>query len=644
MTSIDEVFAPAGLLSARLPGYTYREPQREMAELIWEALESGGHAIIEAGTGVGKTFAYLVPVLLSGQRTILSTGTKTLQDQLFAKDLPLLGRAIGRPVDVVVLKGRNNYLCWHRLEIARGDSSVNIDTRRLIEALHSWGRTHATGDLSELHDLEADFATRSRVTSTTDNCIGNQCEHYEECFVVAARRKALAATIVIVNHHLLLADLALKETGFGDLLGSAEVVVVDEAHLLPEIAQQFFGVSVSTREADRLIRDTILELRAHDPDVASLVASNDYTARLLATLNDEVVGRVPWRDVPSEIIDAFRACASGMREVIEMTAAAGDIPAGLARCRERLAEHIARTDEIIGDDTGDSLRWLERSGRSIALHRTPLEAGEQLAAKVSAHGGNWLFTSATLAVADRFDHFCQRVGFTAATTAVLASPFDYAENARIYVPETLPDPGDPSHTVQLMQHVWPIVNAAGGGAFLLFTSHRALQAASDYLEGHAAPGPVLVQGSAARGELLDAFRASGRAVLLGTGSFWQGVDVRGPALRIVVIDKLPFAAPNDPYVEASTEAVRRRGGNAFMDFQLPQAVIALKQGVGRLIRDYSDRGLIVLGDPRLRSRRYGRVFLDSLPPAPMLSGFDEALAFATSLMPQASLKAAAHPA
>ncbi len=635
MNAIAEVFDPDGALCACLPGYRYREAQQQMAELIWAASAKRSHVAVEAGTGIGKTFAYLVPALLAGRRTIVSTGTKPLQDQIFSKDLPALANAIGRPVKLVVLKGRNNYLCWHRLELAQADTSLTGESRDLVAALPGWARTHATGDISELPDLDSDFSVRARVTSTVDNCVGNKCEFIDKCFVAAARREAQSASIVIVNHHLLLADLALKESGFGDLLGDADTVIVDEAHMLPEIAQQFFGVSASTREVEFLLRDIQAELLTMNAEVRPQAESAALTGTImeLRRLCGRSEGRRRWHEVPHQLLASFVAYSSALKDLAASLQGISPTPAGLTRCIERLSDHARRTDTILEGNDEAALRWLEVNQRSLVIHSTPLEFGAELYSRIVAQGGNWVFASATLAVGDNFDHFLDRVGVTDAITAVLPSPFDYAAHARLYVPEGLPDPLDSEHVASLMNHVWPLVEAMQGGVFFLFTSHRALQAAHAWIELRAAPGPVLVQGHGSRTELLQDFREAGDAVLLGTSSFWQGIDVRGSALRMVVIDKLPFAAPNDPYVEARVQAIQKRGGNPFMEFQLPQAVLSLKQGVGRLIRDYDDRGIIVIGDPRLRTRRYGRIFMDSLPPARQVDGFDEALEFAASLLP-----------
>jgi ATP-dependent DNA helicase DinG len=630
---LDGVFGADGALAERLPGFTYRAAQQQMAEVVAEALESGRHAVIEAGTGIGKTFAYLLPVLLLQRRAIISTGTHTLQDQLFARDLPLLGAVIGRPMEVAVLKGRSNYLCWHRLDAAVRDGTRDAPTIAALHALDAWGQTSDTGDLTELEDLADDHTLRSQVTSTVDNCLGRNCAFVDRCFVVEARRRAQAAQVVIVNHHLLLADLALKDNGFGELLPGTDAVIVDEAHQLPDVAQQFFGWSVSTRELEALLRDVFAEARAAGV-LAQIDADQSMVGRAIVALRSAVVrpeGRTPWIASPAALRDALPEAASALEALAAALEPFGDSKPGLRNCRERCAACARRLREITVADPAEGLRWFDLTAGAVVVHWTPLDIGAALAARMEAQNGVWVFASATLAVEADFSHFVRRIGLRAALESVLPSPFDYERNARIYLPQGLPDPADEDYVEALLATIWPLVEAARGGAFLLFTSYRALQRGERWLEGRAAPGRVLVQGRGSRSELLNQFRADGNAVLLGTGSFWQGVDVRGRALRLVVIDKLPFAVPSDPLVQARAEAIRRAGGDAFTELQLPQAVLALKQGVGRLIRDFDDRGLIVLGDPRLRTRPYGAKFLASLPAMPVIDDFDSALGFAASL-------------
>ncbi len=640
---LDDVFGADGSLAERLPGFTYRAAQQQMAELVVEALETKRHAVIEAGTGIGKTFAYLLPVLLLERRAIISTGTHTLQDQLFGRDLPLLSAVVGRPMQVAVLKGRGNYLCWHRLDAAAHDGTRDAPTLAALRALDVWGQASDTGDLTELEDLADDHVLRGQVTSTVDNCLGRDCAFFDRCFVGEARRRAQAADVVIVNHHLLLADLALKDLRVGELLPGTDAVIVDEAHQLPDVAQQFFGWSVGTRELEALSRDVFAEARAAGV-LTEVDAPLSMLGRASVALRAAVVrpeGRTPWVAAPAALRDALPEAASALEELAAALEPLGDASATLRNCLERCAACSARLREITVADASEGLRWFDLAAGSVTVHWTPLDVGAALAARIEAQDGVWVFASATLAVGADFSHFLSRIGLRAPLQAVLPSPFDYERNARLYLPQGLPDPSDEHYVDTLLATVWPLVEAAQGGAFLLFTSYRALQRAERWLEGRAHPKLVLVQGRGSRSELLNQFRADGNAVLLGTGSFWQGVDVRGRALRLVVIDKLPFAVPSDPLVQARAEAIRRAGGDAFNELQLPQAVLALKQGVGRLIRDFDDRGLIVLGDPRLRTRPYGAMFLRSLPQMPVIDDFDAALEFAASLAEPALEPAAA---
>ena len=459
MADIADIFSPDGALAARLPGFSYREAQQEMAALVAAALASGKHAAIEAGTGIGKTFAYLVPVLVSGRRAIISTGTRTLQDQIFARDLPLLGALLGRPVRIALLKGRGNYLCWHRIEAALHEGTRDAATLADLSAIAAWGRASERGDLTELEDLENDDGLRGAITSTVDNCLGSSCDFYDRCFVAAARRDAQAADVVIVNHHLLLADLALKDGGFGELLPGADAVIVDEAHQLPDVAQQFFGMSASTRELESLLRDLFSEARSAGVagDIES--AAGDLSRALLEvrrTAANVPAGRTPWAAAPASLRDELPEVRRALESLRDAVDGFADASAGLANCAQRCADAAARVRFIAAADPGDGLRWFDFSTGAVAAHWTPFDVGAALAARIEAQGGAWVFASATLAVADDFGHFLRRIGVDAPITRVLASPFDYERNARLFVPEALPDPSDESYVPELMSAVWPL--------------------------------------------------------------------------------------------------------------------------------------------------------------------------------------------
>lgn len=622
---LEEIFGAEGPLATGIPGFATRDEQIAMAEQVWQALRSRGRLIVEAGTGTGKTFAYLVPALLSGKRVIVSTGTRNLQDQLFHRDLPTVTAAIGRPSRVALLKGRANYLCLHRLELAEQQAVARGLRREIALALpkvRAWSRVTKQGDISELAQLGDADPVWPWVTSTRDNCLGPECPVFDRCHVVHARRNAQAADIVVVNHHLLMADLVLKEDGFGDLLPGADAIVIDEAHQLPEVAANFLGFTVSSRQLQALARDLASELLASGPQQAVSAAFAQTIERQLIDLQDALGARrerCEFKEWPALVIESLANLRSSLDDLTQSLTDAAKDSAGLANLRRRSAELSKRLGSMMEEDSAaavPSVRWAQDSGQGISFHLVPLDVAEQLGSLVQAHAAAWVCTSATLAIGDSFDHFTQRVGMTEARTARFGSPFDYESQALMYLPKGLEAPSSPRHTASVIDAALPVLRASGGRAFLLFTSHRALRDAAELLLarlGPALPFPVLVQGEAPREVLLTRFRERGNAVLLGTSSFWEGVDVKGAALSVVIIDKLPFAAPDDPVLKARLDAIERRGGNPFFEEQIPQAVLALKQGVGRLMRDPDDFGVIMLCDQRLRTKGYGKIFIDSLP-------------------------------
>jgi ATP-dependent DNA helicase DinG len=622
----NDVFNLEGPLARALTGYAYRPEQAAMAQAVGFALAHLEPLIVEAGTGTGKTFAYLVPALLSGRSVIISTGTRTLQDQLFHRDIPLLARALGLPVKIALLKGRANYLCRHRLELATQQGSLlpgDRGTARTLARVSRWAATTKAGDLAELTDLPEQSALWPNITSTRENCLGQECPQFARCHVFEARRNAQAADLVVVNHHLLLADLALKDEGFGDLLPGAEAVILDEAHQVPDIAAQFFGQVWSVRQAQLLMRDVIAEITAagvRAPVIAEAVAGVDARLEELRGCLQLGLRRYEWASLPDAFLDLLPDLETDISQIATELEGLG-AGAGTANCGRRaasLANSLAALREL-SDDTG--LRWVDANANGLALHYTPFEIAERLREYVESRPCAWVFTSATLAIGEDFSHFAARIGLSDARTVRIDSPFDYPRQARIFLPPHMPQPQNPDFAARFIDACAPLLEASGGRAFLLYTSYRALAEGVAALQARFVnpPFPVLVQGEAPREALLNRFRELGNAVLLATGSFWEGVDVKGEALSIVAIDKLPFASPDDPLLKARLEGIRRRGGNPFFEYQLPQAVLALKQGVGRLIRDFDDFGVIVIGDPRLKTKAYGRVFLDALPPSPVIT-------------------------
>jgi ATP-dependent DNA helicase DinG len=628
MSDFTEIFGPRGPLQSALPGFRARSQQAHMAERVAAALESRTALIVEAGTGTGKTFAYLVPAILSGARVLISTGTRALQDQLFTKDLPLVAAALGRPARVAVLKGRSNYLCHHRLALAQGqlDLAGSASSDRALERVHRWARTTRSGDLAEVRGLSDSHPIWPSVTSTRDNCLGVHCADFLRCHVAAARRTAQEADIVIVNHHLLLADLVLKEDGFGDILGSADALILDEAHQLPDLAMQFLGASVSSRRIESVVKGVRMEIEPAAQgsgltpqaaaEVTRVLADVEESLRALCVQLPQVVARMAWSELPGQFADTAVELAQSLHR-LESELGAGAPETSLAQLGERAGELATALASIAAAESSEGARAVETTARGFALSLLPFDIAERFQSLVRARRCAWIFTSATLSVGDDFSHFSQRLGFDDAAELKIESPFDYATQSLLYLPAALPNPASPGYIEAVIATALPLIEASQGGAFVLFTSHRALAHGAALLRaqwGDAARYRIYVQGEAPRERLLDDFRSDGNGVLLGTTSFWEGVDVKGEALRLVVIEKLPFGSPEDPLVKARIEHLQMQGANAFRDYQLPEAALALKQGVGRLIRSEDDFGAVVICDPRLSTKGYGRVFLLALPP------------------------------
>ncbi len=613
-----ELLGPDGPLAAHVPGFAPRVQQQTLCAAVGRILDTGGVLVAEAGTGTGKTYAYLAPALLSGAKVIISTGTRNLQDQLFHKDLPVVRTALGLSSQVALLKGRSNYLCLHRLHATL--AAGRLKNRQLVSELHqvwAWAEQTVNGDVAEVAEVAEDSPIWRQVTSTTDNCLGGECPHIQDCHVVKARRRALEADLLVINHHLLFADLVLREQGFAELLPGADVVILDEAHQLAEVAGQFFGLSLSGRQLLDLARDSQVEQSRDAGDDAELGERALGLERAAAALRlslGEPSRRLPWADLAGEptVAESCQALALALDRLGEALDAAAPRGKGLETCARRCKDLQERLEQLTAAPDGEHVQWLETRGRGFFLNLTPLDVGPTFRDHMARCQNAWVFTSATLAVGESFAHFIAGLGLGEPETLRLDSPFDFPRNALLYHPEALPNPTADHFTRAVVEAALPVLEASRGRAFMLFTSYRALREAAALLDGRL-DYPLLVQGGLPRGELLERFRRLGNAVLLGTGSFWEGVDVRGPALSCVIIDKLPFASPGDPVLAARIDALRRRGGNPFLDHQVPAAVIALKQGVGRLIRDVDDRGVLMLCDPRLLTKPYGRLFLDSLP-------------------------------
>ncbi len=652
MMDYEEIFGAEGPLARTLPGFATRAEQIAMAQQVDRALRTSGKLIVEAGTGTGKTFAYLAPALHSGRRVIVSTGTRTLQDQLFHRDLPTIAKALGRPVRVALLKGRANYLCIHRLNLAEQQAisrGLRRDVATALPKVRAWSGVTRSGDIAEARHLSDEHPVWSWVTSTRDNCLGADCEAFERCHVVHARREAQAADVIVVNHHLLLADLVLKEEGFGDLLPGADAVIIDEAHQFADVASNFLGFTVSARQLQALARDLNAELLTYNSRIEVSSALTQTLERQLVDLQDALStrqGRSEFADWSAAVIEAIEHIHASIDELTRALEQPAKDQPGLAALRRRSVEIGTRLATLLDSESRSepaSVRWAQSGAHGVSLHYVPIDVANQLGALIEAHASAWIFTSATLAVGEAFSHFENRIGVHDAQTARFGSPFDYAKQTLLYLPQQFADPSSPKYTEQVIATALRILEASGGRAFLLFTSHRALREGADVLFkmlGAQLPYPIFVQGDAPRDALLTKFRQAGNGVLLGTSTFWEGVDVKGTALTVVIIDKLPFAVPDDPVLKARLDAIERRGGNPFFEEQVPQAVIALKQGVGRLIRDPEDFGVVVLCDPRLRTRGYGRIFLDSLPAMPRTSTLQDVAEFLRTRLAQSAPKAA----
>ena len=643
---VDRLFGPGGALSQAVRGFRPRLAQTEMARSIGHAIAHQQTLIAEAGTGTGKTFAYLVPALLWGGKVIISTGTKNLQDQLFLRDIPTVRKALNAPVSVALLKGRANYVCHFHLErtLQNGRLTSRDDVGNLRE-ISRFIKTTSTGDKAELARVPENALIWNLVTSTRDTCMGAECQFYQDCFVMKARKEAQQADVVVVNHHLFFADVALKETGMAELLPSANTIIFDEAHQLPETATLFFGESISTSQILELCRDVLAEGLSHARDGAEwakVVMPVERASRDLRLAFPQDVVRLAVNQIApsSAFFPAMALLDSELDEMIAVLEKQAERAETIEQCRVRaidISARLAAWNMACGPaakvpDIGDEkVLWIEAFSSSLQLHQTPLSIAPIFSKQREGVPRAWIFTSATLAVKNDFTHYNAQMGLHDQPAKSWPSPFDYAQQGLLYVPHNLPQPSAPEYTDAVVDAALPVIEAAGGRAFLLCTTLRAVNRAAERLRLEFAqrklPFPLMVQGEAGRTELLDRFRAAGNAVLIGSQSFWEGVDVRGEALSLVIIDKLPFSPPDDPVLAARISALERQGRNGFMHHQLPEAIINLKQGAGRLIRDESDRGVLMLCDPRLISKPYGKRIWQSLPAFKRTRELDAVLAF-----------------
>jgi len=612
--------AAGGAFSEAIPGFNPRPAQQSFAESVARLIDSGGVLVAESGTGTGKTFAYLVPALLSGRQVVVSTGTRHLQDQLFLRDLPMVRKVLGIAPDVALLKGRANYLCVYRLKQLGQDASLKYQKQATNKRgiLENWAAMTAHGEIAEVAELDEQDPIWRQVTSTSDNCLGSECPDFKACYVNKARQRAIKAQLVVVNHHLFFSDVTLKEQGFGELLPHYDVVIFDEAHQLPDVATRFFGFAISTFQLNELCRD-VLVAEAKDrsgvpmQEAVQTVQAAIPPLHMVASKHQRGVGSLLTEDAAgmsalNELMDAL----ADLETLLSTAAAAGD---GLQRCDERILqiqgqlldwlEHSARSGEMVC--------WFETTQANTRLTASPLSVDRQMKNILVRPDSSAVLTSATLAAGEDFNFYLQQMGLENAETAHYDSPFDYANHALLYLPETLPEPHDRRFVDAMVEASLPVLEASKGRAFMLFTSyamlHRVAQKMRDYPEWN-----LFVQGQAPRGELIERFRQTPRAVLLGTASFWEGVDIQGEELSCVIIDKLPFAPPNDPVMSARLKKLQEAGGKPFFEIQVPDAIISLKQGAGRLIRDENDQGVLMLCDARIRSKGYGKRFTAALPP------------------------------
>jgi len=643
MTSVALAFSQSGMLAKAIDGFSPRQVQTDMAMGVAQAIEKQSSLIVEAGTGTGKTFAYLIPAFISikssneDKKIIISTGTKNLQDQLFHKDIPLVKKALASNAQIALLKGRANYLCRYRLaQYQETRGQLDAITLTDLVKVKTWANSTQTGDIGELVNVKEDSGVFPFITSTSDNCLAKDCPDFEQCYLVSARQKAIDADLIVVNHHLFFADMALKDTGFGELIPKAQVIIFDEAHQIGDIASDYFGEAFATKQLVDLCADVAQVYRSKLTDVKQLGLAADKLQktcqefRLLFKYDPE---RGNWREKcqQQQFVQQFQRLKIDLDFLYQVIKLCVSRNEAIDNCFDRAVSLLAQYDVMVNVDINGMSFWYETSPRYVVLHQTPLSVADKFSAYVKDSGAGWIFTSATLAVDSSFDHFVQHLGLTDASQLLLQSPFDYQQQSQLVIPRYLPEANDKNRATHLAQLAEPLIAASNGACFMLFTSYRVMHQVAEIL-ADSIDNPLLVQGQMAKRVLLEQFIENGDSVLLATASFWEGVDVRGDKLTCVIIDKLPFASPDDPLLQARCEDVRRQGGDAFAQIQLPQAVIALKQGVGRLIRDVSDRGVLVICDNRIVNRPYGQTFLKSLPQMKRSRDLEQAAKFLASIV------------
>lgn len=616
---ISNIFSVNGELSQSIKCFRPRTEQIEMAHAVGESIQNKSSLVIEAGTGTGKTFAYLAPALVFGKKTIISTGSKNLQDQLFNRDLPAIKKALNFTGKIALLKGRANYLCLERLDqvIAQGvlgDKSVLVE----LSKVRKWNNSTKTGDFTECIELAEDSPIIPQLTSTAESCLGTDCPNYSECYVASARKKALNADLVVVNHHLFFADMAVKESGFGELIPNAEVIIFDEAHQLPDIASQYFGQSLTSRQLFDLCKDINIVYRTELKDMQQLGTTSDTLLKVVQDfrllLGNESNVRGNWRELYTQ--SAVKKSFELLQEKIDFLAEVIKLALGRSQTLDSIFERVEsikiQLKRLSETNIVGYCYWYEGNGRQFGLHITPLTVADKFGAQLEAKEAAWIFTSATLEVGGTFNHFCLRLGIENATQKILYSPFNYSEQSLLCVPRYLPNTNQANTLSSLGEMLLPVIEANNGRCFVLCTSYSMMRGLAEYFREKSNLS-ILLQGETSKGKLLEQFIKETHSVLVATSSFWEGVDVRGDALSLVIIDKLPFTAPDEPLLKARIEDCRLQGGDPFNDIQIPEAVITLKQGVGRLIRDVTDRGVVIICDNRLVMRNYGETFLKSLP-------------------------------